>query len=746
MSEVNYDGISAEEFSVATAPNFTLPEKEKTPLHDRKCIRYFSQFYNVNRHIYNSAEYHYRNRSRKEQIYDSFAYATGRQRSGEYTYMTQDIAGMAQDQTSIIPGQKVASLIDWMRGQGYTMIQNMELESMALSEAKQTKEMQMFTNLSLKLAMKSVFDQLANDHGIEYNPAGENVNIDIPEDIYRYMENDYREQEMELVNSISQDIMWNNDYEQLFLRTLSHSIIGGVGGIERNVINGKIQWEFIPSWNAIVDMSVDDDFNRKARYAGYISFMTPSEIFTRWKHLSDKEREIINALSRGEKIFGNTIGINDINATNGTFNWWEQIQGQMTVAVVRMYWKEERDLKYKKSTNEYGNTRFAKKDWKEKRSDYRVESWRQGTLIGNCILVEDGWVPNQYGYFDTYVQNDCPIKYYIPNMNMGENRSVVDKLKSYQDRVDAFWTKIVEIAASDMGNGTIVSGGTLAQKQADKMLSELRTQKISVVNLNTGEYMDDDKLRSVFMNMQIGGSPYLNMYVELAREQERIMEEIVNLPKIAMGMQQGYTGMGVQQTSISQSTLGTATLYNGFVKWCGMVVQDAVNVAKYVYTIDDNDDMYARLIVGDNAFRFMKITREFRMEEMQVWFKVRDSIDEQGRERLRAYAQAFSQNSTIDPLDILRIEKARTWTELINDLEYSIKKKERENKAAQQEQQMISLIEADRNREAQMAVTQMQTQASRENTQEKVQGDIIGKSIQVNPELAGAQPQQAPVQ
>ena len=183
--------------------------------------------------------------------------------------------------------------------------------------------------------------------------------------------------------------------------------------------------------------------------------------------------------------------------------------------------------------------------------------------------------------------------------------------------------------------------------------------------------------------------PNIQQLVSLRREEERLMEEIVNIPKVALGQQSGYVGAKTQAGTIAQSNLGTTYLYQGFIQFIEKQLAHAINQFK-VTLIDEAEDFIP--VVGSKGKEYFRLTKEFTFEELGVYIKVRDFIDDQARERLLAQAQAAMQNQMIDMLDYIKIEQAKTYTETISELEYSINRKKREmmeQQAQQQEMQML---------------------------------------------------------
>jgi hypothetical protein len=184
--------------------------------------------------------------------------------------------------------------------------------------------------------------------------------------------------------------------------------------------------------------------------------------------------------------------------------------------------------------------------------------------------------------------------------------------------------------------------------------------------------------------------PNVQQLVSLRREEERLMEEIVNIPKVALGQQQGYVGAKTQAGTIAQSNLGTTYLYQGFIQFIEKQLAHALN--QFKITLIDEPEQYIP-VVGTKGKEYLKLTEEFSFEELGVFIKIRDFIDDQARERLLMQAQAAMQNQMIDMVDYLKIEQAKTYSETISELEYSINKKKREMQEQQAQAQQMAMMQ-----------------------------------------------------
>ena len=309
---------------------------------------------------------------------------------------------------------------------------------------------------------------------------------------------------------------------------------------------------------------------------------------------------------------------------------------------------------------------------------------------------------------------------------MGESRSIASRLHKHQDRIDFLNNEITKTVTRAKGKVFVLNKNKLGSSTAQEVLNDFERMGIHISDGGaTGEdpvASDNNRIVEV-VDMTL--DPNVQQLLSLKREEERIMEEIVNVPKVAMGQQQGYVGAKTQAGSIAQSNLGTAYLYQGFIQFIEKDLQFALN--QYKVSLLANDDDYIP-VVGDRGMNYLKVTKEFAFEDFGIFIRVKDFIDDQAKERLLFIAQAAMQNQAIDMLDYISIETAKTYTELYNNLKYAIEKKQRKVEEQQQIQMMM-----------QQAQMEQQAQLQQDMVAAKEQGNNYRAELKANTQQPGNQ-------
>lgn len=650
-----------------------------------------------------------------DEVVRMFTYYLGRQYNKDYYYTTQD-QNNCDLPTVWINGQKVTSLVDYMVGNAIKMIQNIEPSVKNNSKAAVNKRTELLEKMLLKFEVPEFFEAMESA-GVEFNPAGPQ-NFEVKEDVYRWMEYDYKEQAEVLALRMCEDILNRNSFQEKFKQAFLYTLLGGYVGIENRVENGKQYFDTILPHNLIVDRAKDDDFNSEARFVGKIEWLSTTDVIERYQDsLTEEELEDIKKINTN-----NLYQLLELTTHPYATNWAFNINNMPTLACVTGYWIGMKDLGYEKSNDKFGNTHYSKIR-NGRKGQYWTKTVYKATLIGNKYVVEAEEMTNIVRKTDNPGDVELPLKVFIPNMVMGENRSVVARLHQHQDRIDYITNEITKMMTRAKGKVYLINRQKLGSSTAKDVISDFERMGIHITDGSaTGEDFvagQDARLVEV-VDMTL--DPNVQQLVSLRREEERLMEEIVNIPKVALGQQQGYVGAKTQAGTIAQSNLGTTYLYQGFISFIEKQLSFALNQFK-ISLIDEKETEIP--VVGTTGKEYLRLTKEFQFQELGVYLKVRDFIDEQAKERLIGLAQAAMQNQMIDMLDYIRIEKANSYTELMNELEYSLNRRQRD----QQKQQAMMQMMQQAQMEQQMAQQQDITAAKEQGANYRKELDVAAKTM-----------------
>jgi hypothetical protein len=641
-----------------------------------------------------------------------FTYYLGKQENRDYYYTTQDQSG-CELPTVWINGQKLTSMVDFMLGTAIKMIENIEPSVKAVSRTATNKRTLDMELALLKVEFKNIFDQL-EEQGVSFNPLGKQ-DFNIPDEVAKYMQYDYKQYGEEIAYDMVVDILHRNKFMAKYKQAFFYTLLAGVVGIENKIVNKRSQKEIILPYNLIWDNTFDDDLNEKARFVGKVDWVTPGEIVSNPYYTRQLTTEEINEI---KKLTPDNIDklLGEDNITTNKLKWYWNNNGVPCLAATTCYWIGYKELRYEKVKDKYGNNHIAKIK-NANVSDYWVKTVYKATMLANKYIVDYGEIHNIVRKQDDINEVELPITVFLPNMVMGENRSVVSRLHKHQDRIDFLNNEITKSVTRAKGKVFVMNKHKLGTATAQEVLNDFERMGIHITDGNaTGEEMIGPDQNRVVDVIDMTLDPNVQQLLSLKREEERIMEEIVNVPKAAMGQQQGYLGAKTQAGTIAQSNLGTAYLYQGFVQFIEKDLQHSLNQFK-VSLLENGDDEIP--VIGDRGINYLKVTEDFKFEDFGIYVNIRDFIDDQAKERLLFIAQAAMQNQAIDMLDYLQLETSKTYTELYNNLKFSIEKKKRDAEKQQEVQMMMQ--QAQMEQQSQMQQDQMSLKEDGSNYRAELQ-------------------------
>jgi len=653
-----------------------------------------------------------------DQIINNYRYFMGTQENFNFAYLTEDDKG-GELPAPYVKGEQIFELIEYMRGGIRKVLNSTKIAIESLEPSKISKKLEKVQMIKLKKDLAEFFNQTQEQFGMGFFPEGIGNNIDLDEAVEKVMKSPIDEMEeygLDLIN----DIVNRNRLKDQMMRAFTDCAVGRYCGVYVDEMHGRPYTEVIPPYNLIVDFSNDSDYNETAEFVGWVTFMTPEEIYYRYD-LTDEERELVKEMSITTPGIGFEL-LNHYNGSSGSdigFNWWGGPDGRnyRQVAVVTGFWITEvpEDKKVNKKKGGKDITPVHGND-SERYTYLRID---RATMIGNAILTDYGQDYNVVYDSMNPSRPMLPVRTFIPNMMMGMNRSVVDRMKKLQDDIDAYEYKIRQNIGKDLGKVYLINGHKLGEGDTVReLVANLKKYGMHVTDGSDGE--DPNVLDGQRMVETVDMTLDQNVirYTQLIQEKERMMKEIINASKVSMGQLTSYVGYGSQQQSISQNQLGMATYYDGFMTYYTYLLQYILNKAK-IMLMDMDGEEAADVMLSEDAIKFFKNTTEFQLEDMMVKVDIEDVIDEQSRQRLLTIAQAMAQNADktgFDFDDYIELETARTYGELKDKMTLKIKKRKMQQE--QQQQMMMLQQQAEQERQRQFALQQQEMAEQGRNARE----------------------------
>jgi hypothetical protein len=671
------------------------------------CVRWISSWYNQYsplRDNYDTSRTVLTNNNtmmgESDQIIENFLFYQGDQPMREYYYFIQDpnpnldivMQTQGGSAAAIIPtpwikGHKIYQLISYMQGVFAGRIAAARLSVENISGEVRTLKHKMINKAILRYEFADIISKLAEETGVEYEPfpTKEFQSSEEAIDYITKTPQDWSEKEaLRILNHIEA----RNETKSIMEKVFKNVIIGRYGGVYVYLdANGRLQQHNIPPQNLILDRRVDADFHGKDEFIGYIQFMTPEEIVTKYPDLSEEDREDILRMARSmpENLWKWNV------TTNRNFNWWDY-QSECKVAVVTCFWRSYKDSKMYKDGSKW---RYLNPNQKNKRGDFEVETVRKATLIGNKYLTN-------YGEDECIIYDPkdpsrvmLPILWTAPGTHMGYNKSLVDRLKHLQNNIDAIENKINDSLSHDFGNVYIFDGARIKGQSPEEILSDIKKHRLSIITRRDGEELRPDEAGPLVEKLDMSISANVFRYVELQREKERIMEEIASTSKIALGQQQTYVGLSTQQNTIAQNTRGSEHIYSAVLKLYSDIMAYSMEKVKIGYLHNKNRHVIEE-ITDERGVNFLKETKDLSFAELMTKVHIEDIVDDQMKAALIQAAFAALQNQLIEFLDYIKLIQIRTYTEMSRYFETVLerKKKEAERQKILQETMALANIQA----------------------------------------------------
>lgn len=598
-----------------------------------------------------------------QDMVNNLLYYYGRQPNFNYSYLTQNVT-KPNIQAAWIKGQKISRLVDFLANNMKAMISNGSWEAENMSPRAKGKKSEMLERLQLEMDMRPFFEDLAK-MGVQ-SMAANGQQFDFPEEIYRYMETDYKEQTGDIMTLLADGLWQRGGWSYKAHQAAMYMVCTNIACAEHKAQNGIHQWEHFPSTQLIWDIRKDDDYNRYGMFRGRITATSSAEVIRKYPWKPEQIEEI--KLMAASSDLGKPLNVLP------NFTWWNYNASYNSITEATVYFKAISTIKRGKKKNKYGNEMMADLD----EGGYEVMDIYKGTIVGGKWLVDYGPITNLVENRDNCGMPEFPISIFCPNMMLSQYRSAVSRLRDLQDEIDALKFKVREMVGRAKGKAYIIKGNKLTGNiDVQEIEEDFASLGITVVN-SSGEVGQGDQKISEGVDMTL--DPNIQRIWELAALEATEMEEIVSASKSALGQQSRYIGQATQQQNINQSSIGMAYLIDGFMDWLQRNMQYAVDMQKEL--IAAGKCKISEFWVGDRNQEFLKLIKGVRTESFLMALNINDPMNEQDKKEIITTVQAFIQNQMLDPVDYFKLKTLKTKSEMLDYLEYA--RKQRERKQAKQ--------------------------------------------------------------
>jgi hypothetical protein len=701
-----------------------------------KNIRYISTFYNQRQSYSNSffgqarpTDYNTMRyapgASPVTRMQENYRYYLGEQFNYKYSFLEQAPDGSTVP-SPFIPGQRVFQVIEFLKGSYASVVRNAKIRCQSTSRDAQTYREKM---IALALLKYDLYENVAEMEGmgVKIETPFDGLEVKDKKDLLRKAQETPIERSEMLGNEILARVVDKYQILSKAIRSWTDTRIAGPTGMIFRRFGTRVDVQVIPPTHLIVDNRVDDEFNREARFRGFIEFLTPEEIMERgYSGVGRKERDALFAMVANE-----ATGSASLMGTNVNFMWSKPQTREIACVTGYFIYLKDTRLVYRRDSK--GNIRLPYSYKRLKDSDPRSGEIMKpviyyGTLIADRFLVD-------YGQADETLYDPLdsdrplfPIHVFLPGITNGIIRSAVDRLRDHQDMHDAISLRIRQRLARAHGKIPVIDGSQFdGNKTPKSFMQDIVTLGFTVANRANGEEFDPSLQRRGAMAeyLDFTFDADVRQLLELKVEEERLMNEMFNTSPVVMGTNRTYVGYNSQQQSISQATLSLANDYENHMQFVTNFLQHLLNYLKN-YFLTEQGRKEAELFLSPRSLNMLSSTEGLAFDNLATSVNMRDNMSDIERQQIIGIAQTVLPTGNIEALlALVKIQSAATKTDVINELEYFAERKMREAAQAQREQMMM-----------QAALSQQNQQGRLDEVAMKNQGAVDAKTVEAEGKLA----------
>jgi len=634
-------------------------------------LRYMALQYNVNQvwnwPTGNGSEKNVR--TPVDEIILNYKYYKSEQSTGDNTHLTETTDG-TQLPAKYTNGPETFQVVQHMVGPVTKTMSGITITLESQDPSVMSQKKRRITAITAKKELKEIFAEFAK-LGADFSPERR-----FDRDIDTALTNAIRDPShkierlgLDLLNKINAD----QCIKELVPRQFRDVAIGGHCALHRTVSAGRLKMQKIPNWLTIWDRLEDDDHNKRSSFKGFIEYLSKNEIYQKFPDLTPDEKFEINKVFESGSEMAQQFPAMFPPDTN--FQWFND-KGSRRMVCVTGY--------------------FIATIVPDKGDPYHTIY--QGTLIGNLVL-KSYWGEGQWEEQNiVYDMADpawplMPIWIYSPDTVMGSNVPMVSRFRHMQEDCDAYLYKIRQLVERDLGKNYNFNGNIIGDQSAREIIDNFKKFGVNVSTTATGEEQVTGQARMLEV-VDLSMDANVSAYSALREQMKKDMMDVASQSDITNGAQQTYIGGGTQQQTVALAGNGMVTMYQGFYQHFTFIQQYMLNSAKLILRAAKSKEE-AEIMMSEGAGEFWEALNDekLQIEDMLVYVRIEDNIDEQKRARLNQIALALAQNTQQTGFTMsaaIKLEQARTTRELERsflEVEEKVENKQLEERMQAMEQQ-----------------------------------------------------------
>lgn len=691
-------------------------------------VRWGCGFFNINRKPYATNQNSYSGPfvwgfdGEADRAYRSTTYFQGDQALYDYGWLTQ-LSGGGEMIAPWYGGKETRRFMTNIANKYLAIARNSKpvvksFDYKSQSEIKKKMELAM-----MRFDFKEYVDQIKQESGIEFNPAGTGQMTTKDQIEKHFFQNATTTAEIygtELVDVIRE----KNSFVSTSFQSFLDLICGGRSMIENTKSYGWPKWESIPSWCQISQGIEDNDSGDNDEVRGWIRLFSPTQIVSREGMRGKTWGEQIRAKYGQEALDKVLLGdysymTTQMPTSSGwRFKWFNATGGTIrTGAVARIYWKSLVDTRQLPRNSDPNNSVYYLSDKAKKQGKFATV-WRTATLIMNRYVVDEGVCDEIRDPMDLS-KLYCPIQLFQPYTKMGYNNSLVETVRPIQDDLSMLDYKFREMVGFDMGIVLRVIGAKI-QGGSDgySLLEEIKKARI-LVEEESGDpdnYIDqkDTVSRIDFSTVDIAAK-----YIGLWKSLEQKMKDTLNISDVSLGTNTSYVGFNTQQATMEASSTNLQYHYYGHAQMMNNVIQYSLEQLKIM--MQTGETPANEVVLGKRGVYYIKQMKSMTFGSLLCRVDIQDVIDQKEKQALMDnLTSVMAVNPSLSAiLDLAKISRMETWGEMFAYLQW------REAKDTEKEQgQMLfdklqAMFATKTQAEAQQNIAALQMEGSKQIADQK---------------------------
>jgi uncharacterized protein YfeS len=599
------------------------------------------------------------------------SYFMAEQINGTYSHWIRDFNNRALP-ARLINGQSIYRVTSHIRGYMFdNFVADLHRRIVARNESPDyiSEVEERIALMELKIQMEK---QGATPEGVEFNPLG--PDIQTAQDLQNFKQKKPLSALERMYTGLSRTLLLEIKYVEKFKEIIDSAVINSFPSVHYRVKNGQIFLDVIPETQVIYDTASCSESGEEDRYKAYYEYLSIPQLFELYEFTDTEKAELqniakansaANAINSGYAFVGERFGYNNY--------WYQWNNGVPVVARVVAYWKTIVDNK---------------------------ETIYQAHYIGNKYIKDFGQATNMPEQKEDLSKVCYPIIQYRPDMKYGKNISLVDRLFTLSDRIEALKAK-KDLFINKAKGPVLILNGSLGQDGAStkEILSDMASLSFVQLDMDMDEAISNYGKERVVEVVDLGVSPkdieVLNQEIE---NLEQEIKAIAFTPDAVLG-QQTPQGSSKELINIQQqAAYGTAAFYAGFVEYLKRIIQYGVDVAKIVYSQQESEKT---LRFDENELILMKFSKEMILDRIGIYLDQSDVVTPADRAEWSQIMFNFSQNPQnykgLNLADFAKIKTMKSNYEISSYLQARSEEEEAKEAARIEREQALAAMQQRQN-------------------------------------------------